>query len=257
MHEADLALALRLADVADAIAVRDFTGEALAFTEKSDGSPVTATDPEIEAALRTIVAEERPADGFLGEEVGSSGGGGRRWIVDGIDGTIEFVAGRRGWATEIALEVDGRIVVGVSTSPALPLRTWASAGGGAFGSAGDGPVRARRVSSTASLDGARCSTIAPVDLLGGPERALADRIVARGRYVEPVRHCAVIVAEGEADLGLQLWGGPWDYAALAVIVEEAGGRFSDLDGRVRVEGGGPRLFSNGVLHDAALEALAG
>jgi histidinol-phosphatase len=253
----DLALALRLADVADRIAMRDFTGEALAFTEKPDGSPVTTTDPEVEASLRQIVADERPGDGFLGEEVGGTGSGGRRWVVDGIDGTIEFVAGRRGWSTEIALEQDGELVVGVCTSPALPLRTWAARGGGAFGRGADGAASPRRVSATASLDGARVSTIAPVDLLQGEARVLADRLVAGGTYLEPVRHCAVMVAEGAVDLGLQLGGGPWDYAALAVIVDEAGGRFSDLDGRVRIDGGGPRLFSNGVLHEAALERLAG
>jgi histidinol-phosphatase len=257
VFDADLALALRLADVADAIAMRDFTGEPLAFTEKPDGSPVTATDPEVESALRAIVAEERPGDAFLGEEVGATGSGGRRWIVDGIDGTIEFVAGRRGWSTEIALEEEGEVVVGVCTSPALPLRTWASRGGGAFGRAAGGDVGPRRVSPTASLDGTRVSTIAPVDLLGGEARVLADRLLAGATYHDPVRHCAVMVAEGDVDLGLQLGGGPWDYAALAVIVEEAGGRFTDLDGQVRIDGGGPRLFSNGVLHEAALARLAG
>ena len=254
VFESDLALAQRLADVADGIALRDFTGKPLVFTEKPDGSPVTETDPEIEAALRAIVAEERPGDGFLGEEVGATGSGPRRWVVDGIDGTIEFVAGRRGWSTEIALEVDGEIVVGVCTSPALPLRTWAHRGGGTAGRARGAPAP-RRVSATASLAGARLSTIAPVDVLDGEALALAKRLLAGCAYVEPVRHCAVLVAEGVIDLGLQLGGGPWDYAALALIVEEAGGRFSDLDGRVRVDGGGPRLFSNGLLHDEALTRL--
>jgi histidinol-phosphatase len=113
------------------------------------------------------------------------------------------------------------------------------------------------VAPTPALDGSRVSTIAPVDLLAGEARTLADRVLAGATYLDPVRHCAVMVAEGTVDLGLQLGGGPWDYAALAVIVEEAGGRFSDLDGRVRIDGGGPRLFSNGVLHEAALARLAG
>jgi histidinol-phosphatase len=254
VFEADLALAQRLADVADGIAMRDFTGEPLVFTDKPDGSPVTTTDPAVEAALRAIVAEERPGDGFLGEEVGASGSGRRRWIVDGIDGTIEFIAGRRGWSTEIALEEDGELVVGVCTSPALPLRTWAHRGGGAAGRSRGEPAP-RRVSSTAALAGARVSTIAPVELLAGESRVLAERLLEGCTYVEPVRHCAVLVAEGALDLGLQLGGGPWDYAALAVIVDEAGGRFSDPDGAVRIDGGGPRLFSNGVLHEAALERL--
>jgi histidinol-phosphatase len=256
VFEADLALAQRLGDVADGIAMRDFTGGPLVFTEKPDGSPVTTTDPEVEAALRAIVAEERPGDGFLGEEVGATGGGRRRWIIDGIDGTVEFVAGRRGWSTEIALEQDGEVVVGVCTSPALPLRTWAHRGGGAAGRDRGEPAP-RHVSPIASLAGARVSTIPPVDLLEGEARARTERLLDGCTYVEPVRHCAVLVAEGAVDLGLQLGGGPWDYAALAVIVEEAGGRFTDLEGGVRIEGGGARLFSNGVLHDAALERLAG
>src|SRR5919107_4544884 len=107
MSEADLALAQRLADVADGIAMRDFTGEPLVFTEKPDGSPVTTTDPEVEAALRAIVAEEHPGDAFLGEEVGATGSGRRRWIVDGIDGTIEFVAGRRGGGPRDTPEGEG------------------------------------------------------------------------------------------------------------------------------------------------------
>jgi len=254
--EADLALAQRLADVADGIAMRDFTGEPLVFTEKPDGSPVTTTDPEVEAALRAIVAAERPEDGFLGEEVGATGSSRRRWIVDGIDGTVEFVAGRRGWSTEIALEVDGQLVVAVCTSPALPLRTWARRGGGAAGRS-HGASTSLLVSATASVEDARISTIAPVDVLEGDALLLAERLLDGASYVEPVRHCAVMVAEGVVDLGLQLGGGPWDYAALALIVEEAGGRFSDLDGRVRIDGGGPRLFSNGLLHDAALERLRG
>ena len=113
------------------------------------------------------------------------------------------------------------------------------------------------MSTTASLSGAPVSLIPPVGLLEGEARVLADRLLVDCADVAPVRHCAVLVAEGAVDLGLQLGGGPWDFAALAVIVEEAGGRFSDLEGRVRIDGGGPRLFSNGVLHEAALERLAG
>ena len=254
MYEDDLALAQRLADVADAIAMRDFTGEPLVFTEKPDGSPVTTTDPEVEAALRAVVAEERPGDAFLGEEVGGTGAGRRRWIVDGIDGTVEFVAGRRGWSTEIALEEDGAVVVGVSTSPALPLRLWARRGGGAASRSAGEPVP-RRVSATATLAGARVSMIPPLERLGGQARELGERLVAGCTYVPPRVHCAVLVVDGEVDLGLQLEGCPWDFAALSLIVEEAGGRFSDLEGRLRIDGGGPRLYSNGVLHDAALHRL--
>ncbi|HET6952042.1 MAG TPA: inositol monophosphatase family protein, partial [Acidimicrobiales bacterium] len=129
---ADLALALRLADAADVISLSHFTGGAVDHEIKPDGSPVSAADLAVERRICEIVAAERPGDGVLGEEVGASGPAGRRWILDGIDGTVLYVAGRRGWATEIALEVDGEIVLGVTSGPADGCRWWAARGGGAW-----------------------------------------------------------------------------------------------------------------------------
>ena len=114
----DLALALRLADAADELTRAAFTGDPLAHEIKPDGSPVSETDLAVEQRIAGIVAAERPGDGMLGEEVGGSGPTARRWIVDGIDGTVLFVAGVLGWSTQIALEVDGRPVIGVVTSGA-------------------------------------------------------------------------------------------------------------------------------------------
>jgi histidinol-phosphatase len=120
----DLALALRLADAADELTIAAFTGAAVAHEIKPDGSPVSAVDLAVERRIAEILATERPGDGLVGEEVGESGPTRRRWIVDGIDGTVLFVAGRTGWGTEVALEVDGEPVVGVTTVPTGSPAGW-------------------------------------------------------------------------------------------------------------------------------------
>ena len=254
----DLALALRLADAADALTGPAFTGERLAHELKPDGSPVSETDVAVERRIVAILAAERPGDGVLGEEVGESGGRGRRWILDGIDGTVLFVAGVPGWSTQIALEVGGRAVVGVVTSGADGRRWWAARGEGAWhrGRWG-GPAEPLGVSRRSSFDGGRYSLIPPLDALS-PERGRTGAALATaGEYVPPHEHGALYVADGRVEACLQLGGGPWDFAGLQVVVEEAGGRFSDLAGRRDVYGGGPVLFSNGLVHDEVLALVAG
>ena len=258
----DLALALRLADAADELTMAAFTGAAVAHEIKPDGSPVSAADLAVERRIADILAAERPADGLLGEEVGESGPADRRWIVDGIDGTVLFVVGRTGWGTQVALEVDGEPVVGVTTvptgTPAGWRRWWAARGAGAW-RRGDatGPEGERiRVSATATLAGGRHTAIPPIEALDGERRAAVERLAAAGSaYVDPHEHGALMVADGRADVCVQAGGGPWDFAALAVLVTEAGGRFGDLAGRPGIYGGGPVLFSNGHVHDAATGAL--
>ena len=262
----DLTLALQLADAADDVSMRHFTGRPMAAETKPDGSPVTETDRAVERRVAEILASERPGDGILGEEIGASGRSGRRWIVDGIDGTVLFVRGDRAWATEIALEVDGQLAVGVSTSPAVGARWWASRGGGAWRTGPVPGVTPRRVAGAprrlrvsggeGDRDGRpRVTVIPPLVALEGDERHLGERLAGAGRYVEPVVHGALLVSEGVADACLQPTGGAWDFAAMALIVEEAGGRFSDLAGRHDVHGGGPVVYSNGDVHDAVLAAL--
>ncbi len=260
--EDELAVAMRLADAADEVTLAAFTGAAVAHDIKADGSPVSAADLAVERRISEILAVERPADGVLGEEVGESGPARRRWIVDGIDGTVLFVAGVRGWATEIALEVDGEVVVGVCTVPAgAPggwRRWWAARGLGAWrrGDAtgpGGEPIR---VTGTTDAAAGTWTAIPPLDALDGDRRRLVERLGAAGAtYVVPHEHGALLVADGRADACVQTGGGPWDFAALAVIVTEAGGRFADLSGRPDIYGGGPVLFSNGHVHDAATRAL--
>jgi histidinol-phosphatase len=265
----DLALALRLADAADAITGPAFTGDALAHRVKADGSPVSDTDEAVERRIREIVADERPADGMLGEEVGASGPTGRRWIVDGIDGTVLFVAGIPGWSTQIALEVDGEPVIGVTTSGVDGKRWWAARGAGAWHAVGDAPAELLRVSDRPTLAGGpgagaasggpgRYTLIPPLDALPSEARAAVD-VAAAGvdaTYVPPREHGALYVADGRVEVCVQLGGGAWDFAALSVIVAEAGGRFSDLAGRRDIYCGGPVVFSNGLVHDEVVALLA-
>ncbi len=251
----DLAFALRLADAADAVSGPAFTGDPVAHEIKPDGSPVSATDLAVERCIRELVAGERPADGLLGEEVGESGPKGRRWIIDGIDGTVLFVAGVAGWATEIALEVDGEPVIGVSTSGADHRRWWAARGAGAWFSVGGGPAVPVAVSDRTELARGRYSLIPPMDALEPRSQALVAGLERSAEYRAPAEHGALFVADGRVEACVQLGGGPWDFAALAVIVEEAGGRFSDLHRRHDIYGGGPVVFSNGAVHDAVLASL--
>jgi histidinol-phosphatase len=251
----DLELAMRMADAADDLSMGTFTGQPLEFEEKPDGSPVTDTDRAIEERLRSMVVSERPGDGFLGEEVGASGPTSRRWIVDGIDGTVVYVAGGTGWSTQIALVVDGIPVVGVSTSPALRTR-WSGVKGRGAWAAHDGADRVPiGVSGRDELTGATFSAIPPLDRLRATDVTRLEPLVASGRYVPPLAHAAILVAGGDAEVAYQSSGGPWDFAALAVIVEAAGGRFSDLDGAPDIECGGPVVFTNRLVHDDVLRAL--
>ena len=254
----DLALALRLADAADTLTGPAFTGGRLAHERKPDGSPVSETDLAVERRIAGILAAERPNDGVLGEEVGESGGRGRRWILDGIDGTVLFVAGVPGWSTQIALEVDGRAEVGVVTCGSDGRRWWAARGEGAWRRAGAaGPAEPLAVSQRRTLVGGHYSLIPPLAALSPERRRTGAALAGAGEYVPPREHGALYVADGRVEACLQLGGGPWDFAGLQVVVEEAGGRFSDLAGRPDVYGGGPALFSNGTVHDEALALLAG
>jgi histidinol-phosphatase len=259
----DVTLALDLADAADRLTLAAFRRPDLAVETKPDLSPVTAADREVEDVLRKALAQARPDDSVLGEEFGAVGGaGGRRWIIDPIDGTRNFVRGVPVWATLLALEVGGAATVGVVSAPALSRRWWAGRGLGAFagpaGYAATGPPSPIRVSAVSALDDAVLS--------GGGLRAWLERgdpgpAVALGLRCWNDRSFGdfwshVLVAEGACDIGLDPVASLWDLAALQVIVEEAGGRFTNLEGEARADGGSG-ISSNGLLHDGVLALLAG
>jgi histidinol-phosphatase len=252
--EDDLALAHRLADVARSISMARFRGE-LERRTKHDGSLVTDADVAVEDAVRRAMLRERPADAMLGEERGETGAGRRRWIVDAIDGTVSFAAGQPHWGTLIALELDGRVMVGVCDEPAQDRRYWAVRGGGAFRARGGEAPRRLAVSAAASLEAARSFVPEPQWLRSDAARDKAARLSARTRPEPPLGHPALQVAEGAYELAVFFMAGPWDLAAPAIVVEEAGGKFSDVHGAANLVGRGG-VFTNGRVHDAVIAITA-
>jgi histidinol-phosphatase len=244
----DLALALALADEADAIALGSFRSRDLVVTTKPDQTPVTEADSAVEAAIRGRLDQERPEDGFVGEESGSlERNGGRRWIVDPIDGTRNYLRGIPVWATLIALEADGDVAVGVVSAPALHRRWCARRGGGAWAS-GE-PIH---VSGVRRLEEAVVSFTRSAEDLPGMRELSRRSWHARG-FGDFWGH--MLVAEGAADANVDAPGVTvWDLAAVQIVVEEAGGRFTDLGGARRLDGGSA-LSTNGHLHDAVLATL--
>jgi histidinol-phosphatase len=259
----DLTLALQLADRADEITTAAFRRADLVVDTKADRTPVSEADRNVERAIRAELAEQRPSDGVLGEEFGEGAGGSqregpRRWIVDPIDGTKNFVRRVPVWATLLALEVEGTMAVGVVSAPALGRRWWAGRGLGAFAAGpGEAPTPIQ-VSKVGTLDDAHLSggALSAWDVHGGPDRfvELALRCYADRSLGDFWSH--VLVAEGACDIGLDPIVSLWDLAALQPIVEEAGGRFTDFSGRARADGGSA-ISSNGLLHDEALAILTG
>ncbi len=240
----DLELALRLADTADAISLPRFRS-GLTVETKADLTPVTEADRLVESDLRRILGSERPNDAVLGEEGGLIGAGARRWIVDPIDGTRNYSRGIPVWATLIALEEDAVGRVGVVSAPALRGRWWAERGAGAF--ANGEPIH---VSSIASVEEAVLSFSIENEVPPLAQRAWHAR--GLGDF-----WAHMLVAEGAVDGAVDAVGvSEWDLAAVQVIVEEAGGRFSDFAGDPRIDGGSA-VSSNGLLHDELLSAIQG
>jgi histidinol-phosphatase len=239
---ADLELAHRLADAADAISLARF-GTGLTVETKPDLSPVTEADHAVEAELRRILADERPDDAILGEEQGRSGAAGRRWILDPIDGTRNYTRGIPVWGTLVALEDDGEVRVGLVSAPVLGRRWWAERGTGAFV---DGePIH---VSAVERIEDAVLSFAL--------ESAVPD-VAARAWHARGFGDfwAHMLVAEGSVDGAVDAVGvNEWDLAAVQVIVEEAGGRFSDASGDARIDAG-TGISSNGLLHDDLLASL--
>jgi histidinol-phosphatase len=257
-HHDDLVLALRIADAVDALSMARFQALDLQVETKPDLTPVTDADRAAEQAIRNLLAAERPDDAVYGEEFGSSGTGTRRWVIDPIDGTKNFVRGVPVWATLIALVDAGRPVVGVVSAPALGRRWWAAAGEGAFTGASLESATRLKVSAVADLADASLSYSS---LSGWKERGqlggmleLHDAVWRTRAYGDFWSYC--LLAEGAVDIACEPELNLYDMAALVPIVTEAGGRFTSLDG---VDGcdGGNALATNTLLHDSVLGILNG
>ncbi|MGH8889651.1 MAG: inositol monophosphatase family protein [Acidothermaceae bacterium] len=262
-YAADLQLALHLADLADAISMARFGALDLHVDTKPDLTPVTDADRAVEAALRKALVEARPGDSIVGEEFGATSAGQapsriaaseRRWIIDPIDATKNFVRGVPVWATLIGLVEADRSVVGVVSAPALAHRWWAASNLGSWTAKSHGDPRRNRVSAVAKPSDASVSYSSLAgwgDRRGGFDVLLASVWRTRA-YGDFWSH--MLVAEGAVDISAEPDVSIWDVAALVPVVEEAGGRVTGVDG-----GPSPQspsiVCTNGVLHDAALTML--
>jgi histidinol-phosphatase len=257
MGRDDLTMALVLADRADALTSARFGALDLRVDTKPDLTPVTDADRAVEAALREALGRERPDDSVVGEEFGGTTTfSGRQWIIDPIDGTKNFVRGVPVWASLIALLDDGVPTVGVVSAPALHRRWWAARGQGAFVAVDDGPARPLCVSSVAQLDSASLSFSS---LSGWAQRGLRDRFIELTDVVWRVRgygdflsYC--LVAEGAVDIAAEPEVSVWDLAPLDILVREAGGTFTGLDGAAGPHRGSA-VATNGLLHQQVLAGL--
>jgi histidinol-phosphatase len=252
----DLRLAHVLADDADSLTTARFRALDLHVMSKPDLTPVTDADHAVEESIRRTLSRVRSRDAITGEEQGTTGHSQRRWVVDPIDGTKNFVRGVPVWATLIALVVDDEVVLGVVSAPMLQKRWWASKGNGAWTGRSLLKATACQVSDVRRLEDAYLSY---ASLSGWDERGRLDDFLSLTRRCWRTRAFGdfwsyMLVAEGAVDLAAEPELEVYDMAALDIVVREAGGRFSSLDG---TDGpfGGNALASNGHLHEAALSFL--
>ncbi|MDL9936825.1 histidinol-phosphatase [Gordonia sp. ABSL1-1] len=253
----DLQLALSLAASADELTMARFGAVDLKVDDKPDLTPVSDADLACETMLRERISAQRPGDTVLGEEFGGEQVlSGRQWVIDPIDGTKNFVRGVPVWATLIALLVDGVPAVGVVSAPALRRTWWAATGYGAHTTFDGNEPRRIEVSGVRDLDSA---SLAFSSLSGWADRGIRDEFVGLTDAVWRVRgygdffnYC--LVAEGAVDIAAEPEVSLWDLAPLDILVREAGGRFTALDGTPG-PAGGSAVATNGPLHDGVLAAL--
>ena len=260
-HHDDLVLAMRIADAVDALSMARFQALDLQVETKPDLTPVTDADRAAEQAIRRLLADERPDDAVYGEEFGSSGTGTRRWVIDPIDGTKNFVRRVPVWATLIALEIDGEPVLGVISAPAMTRRWHAASGLGAYvtepgATAGTTATRQIKVSSVSELSD---SSLAYASLNGWKEAGklegfleLLDTAWRTRGYGDFLSYA--LLAEGAVDAAFEPELELYDMAALVPVVREAGGRFTSVAGEEGCHGGNA-LATNGKLHEAILPYL--
>ena len=253
----DVTLALQLADHADALTLDRFGALDLRIETKPDLTPVTDADRSAEELLRGVLAEHRPDDAVLGEEFGGTAiFEGRQWVLDPIDGTKNFVRGVPVWSTLIALLQDGVPVVGVVSAPAMARRWWAGTGEGAFTSFRGGAPRAISVSGVGDIESASLS-FSDLTTGWGDRRSnfidLSDAVWRVRGYGDFWSYC--LVAEGAVDIAVEPEVKLWDLAPLDVLVREAGGSFTTVDGTTGPHGGSA-VATNGLLHDRVLTKLS-
>lgn len=248
--QADLDLALAMADKADEISLTRFRALDLTVETKPDRSPVTDADRSVESSLKEMLKTARPADALIGEEFGVAGAAERTWIIDPIDGTANYLRGIPVWASLIALAVEGKPVLSVVSAPALGRRWWAAPEIGAFTKDVDGTVRPIRVSGISDLTDASLSYN---NLQLWDQAGLAQELLNFSKGIWRTRAYGdflsyMFLAEGSLDIVAEHDLKIYDIAALVPIVEQAGGQFSALDGPLTAESSSV-LATNGKLHE--------
>jgi histidinol-phosphatase len=256
-HEDDLRLGHVIADMVDSLTVSRFLAADLQVETKPDLTPVTDADKAAEELVRTQLRRTRPRDAVIGEEFDATGRGSRRWVIDPIDGTKNYVRGVPVWATLLALMEEDEVVVGIVSAPALQRRWWAASGAGAWSGRSLSSARRLQVSAVSSLRDASMS----YSEIGEWERAgRGEQFTSLTRKVWRTRAFGdfwsyMLLAEGAVDIAVEPDLAIYDMAALVPVIVEAGGRFTSLDG---VDGpfGSSAVATNGELHDQVLRTLA-
>jgi len=255
----DLALALELADISDAISLERFYAQDLVVETKPDSTPVTDADRSVEAAIKAKLEQARPNDSLIGEEFGTvgenlHGKGSRTWIIDPIDGTANFMRGVPVWATLIALAIDGKPTLSVVSSPAMGRRWWAAPQVGAHTKHIDGREVAIQVSKINNLENASLSYN---NLKLWDEIGQLDELLSLSRKIWRTRAFGdfwsyMLLAEGTLEITAEHNLAIYDIAALVPIVEQAGGTISDLHGELTTKSSSV-LATNGLLHRTVAE----
>jgi histidinol-phosphatase len=257
VYDDDLRFALTLADQVDRITMSRFKAIDLKVESKPDTTPVSDADRTAEEVIRGQISRMRSRDAIVGEEYGTTGHSSRRWIIDPIDGTKNFVRGVPVWATLIALAEGDEVVVGVVSAPALNRRWWAAKGTGAWTGRSLSQATRLHVSGVSSLEDASLSysSLGGWGKLGLREQflSLTDDVSRTRAYGDFWSY--MLVAEGAVDAAMEPELELYDMAALVPIVTEAGGTFTSVDGSAQGPWGGNAIASNGVLHEEILERL--
>ena len=256
-YDDDLRLAHVLADTADSLTMSRFRAQDLVVETKPDLTPVSDADKRVEEAIRSTLARARPRDAVHGEEMPDTGHGPRRWVLDPIDGTKNFVRGVPVWATLIALMDGDDVGAGLVSAPALGRRWWAASGSGAYTGKSLASATRMRVSKVDALADASLSYSS---LSGWRDLDREGAFLGLTRDVWRTRAFGdfwsyMLVAEGAVDLAAEPQVALHDLAAPAIVVTEAGGRFTSLDG-VDGPAGGTAVATNGLLHDEVLQRLS-
>jgi histidinol-phosphatase len=256
-YDDDLRLAHVLADTADSVTMSRFRALDLVVETKPDLTPVSDADKRVEEAIRSTLGRARPRDAVHGEEMPDTGHGPRRWVVDPIDGTKNFVRGVPVWATLIALMDGDTVVSGLVSAPALGRRWWAGSGSGAW--TGKSLTSASRM-TVSKVDSIADASLSYSSLSGWHDLGREDAFLGLTRDVWRTRAYGdfwsyMLVAEGAVDVAAEPEVALHDLAAPSIVVTEAGGRFTDLDGTDGASGGSA-VATNGLLHDEVVQRLS-